>query len=64
MFLFCLKNKPQGLLYRQYVESSQEKNFIQAVVNLIKKKNNITEQSLTIVSKVIKHKNILFKTLN
>lgn len=64
LFLFCFKNKPQGLLYRQYVESSKEKNFIQAVVNLIKKKNNITEQSLTIVSKVIKHKNILFKTLN
>jgi len=62
-----VKNKTQNLLNRKKVNLSQirkEKKFTQAVVDLRKKKNNITEQSLTIVSKVIKHKNILFKTLN
>ena len=63
-----IKNKTPNLFYRKKVKLSLiiklVKKFSQAVVNLRKKRNNITEQSLTIVSKVIKHKNILFKTLN
>jgi hypothetical protein len=62
-------NKINRIAKFNLLENIELKYLITVVKNktqnlLYRKKKNITEQSLTIVSKVIKHKNILFKTLN
>lgn len=55
LFFFLYKDLNLKTIYKEYIKNLK---------NLIYKKNNIIEQTLIIVSKVIKHKDILLKTLN
>ena len=70
LFRFALKNsyyvfkkagvdKSKSLNITKFLKKLQDD-----IENLKEKENNVLKQSLRIVSKVTKHKNILFKTLN
>ena len=71
LFNFALKNSYYFLKKASDIDKSKNLDITkylqelgQRVENLTVKRNNILEQSLRIVSKVTKHKNILFKTLS